>query len=274
VPYAAVQVTSGAVKLAVMALAAAIGALTVNGVLTATVAGFFGAALVGVFLAPRYASRPRWHTPTVPAVLRFARWTILSSVVYLLYSRLDVLLLGRMCGGPPVGVYAAALALIQVVDLVTASAVTVFLPGFSSLTAPGALRAQVRSALTSSLLLAVPLAPGFFLIDPGVSVLVRIVGPGYAGIAPLLKIMYFGVLFAMVTHPLHILYYARGKPHLLTILDLVMLLLIAGGHYVAIGYAGPIGAAWVVLGSRVLLGVVLLVGVGHELGITRRVAHE
>ncbi len=273
-PYALVQVTSGAVKLAGMACAAAVGALGVNSLMLATAAGFFGAAALGVWLGPRYAWRPRWDTATVPAMLRFARWTVLSSVFYLLYSRLDVLLLGRMCGGPPVGVYAAALALIQVVDLVTASAVTVFLPGFSSETAPGALRAQVRRALTSSLLLALPLAPGYFLIDPGVSVLVRIVGPGYAGIAPLLKIMYFGVLFAMVTHPLHILYYARGKPHLLTALDGVMLLLIAGGHYVAIAQAGPLGAAWVVLGARVLLGLVLLVGVWRELGTVRRAARE
>lgn len=256
--YALVQTANNGLKLLAMGLLALAGALSVNSIMLATAGAFFGAACIGAWLAPRYAVRPGWHADALPGIVRFARWTVISSVLYLIYVRVDVLMLSRMSGGAPVGIYAAALAIIQILDLLTASTLTVFLPSFAKDTAREALRGQVRAALSSSLLLALPLALGYFLIDPGATLLVQLVGPGYTGIGPLLKIMYFGVLFTMITHPLHILFYAIGRPHVLTVVDVAMLVIVVVANYFAIRQAGPIGAAFVVLGARVLLGLVLV----------------
>lgn len=259
--YALVQSANNGFKLLAMGLLAFAGALSVNAIMLATAGAFFGAACLGAWLAPRYAVRPAWHAEALPGIVRFARWTVISSVLYLIYVRVDVLMLSRMNGGPSVGVYAAALAIIQILDLLTASTLTVFLPSFAKDTSPEALRGQVLAAVSSSLLLALPLALGYFLIDPGAALLVKLVGPGYAGIGPLLKIMYFGVLFTMITHPLHILFYAIGRPHVLTVVDLAMLVVVVAANYFAIRQAGPTGAAFVVLGARVLLGLILVSGV-------------
>lgn len=271
--YALVQVASGALRLGAMALVAAIGAFGVGTLMLATTAGFLGAALLGAVLAPAYARRPRWDTTALRPIIQSARWMLISSVLYLVYSRLDVLMLSRMVGGKPVGVYAAALAMIQILDMLAASTVTVFLPRFSRHTDALALGQQVRAALRSSLTLAIPLAAGYFLIEPGTAVLIRLVGPGYAGIEPLLKIMFFGALFTMITHPLHVIFYARRRPEILTALDAIMLVLIAAGNYIGIRIAGPEGAAAVVLLSRVLLGGLLLLGVVLELREARSAAH-
>ena len=272
--YAVVQAANNALRIAAMGAVALLGRLSVGTLLLAAVAGFFGAAVLGIALGPGYTRRPRWDAAAVASIWRFSRWTLVSSIVYLLYSRLDVLMLSWMQCGAAVGVYAAALTIIQILDLVTASSVTFFLPHFSQHTALPALRAQVRTALGSSLLLALPFVPGYLLIDPGVELLVRLVGAGYAGIAPLLKIMYFGVLFSMITHPVHIFFYARGRPQVLTALDFALLALIAAGNYFAIGRFGPAGAAGVVFGSRVLLGILLLGGVWLELSGRWRRAGE
>jgi len=271
--FSLVQVAGSAVRLGATAILAAFGLLSVNSLLLASIAGFFGAAALGMALAPAYARRPLWNAAAMPAIVGSAHWMVISSVLFLLYSRLDVLMLSRLVGGDQVGVYAATLAILQILDMIASSTVTVFLPRFSSDTGAGALHNQVRAALKSSLTLALPLAPGYFLIPFGVALLVRIVGPGYAGIEPLLKIMYFGAVFTLITHPLHLIYYARRRPHVLTLLDSFMLLVIGVGAYFAIRQAGAIGAAFVVLGSRVLLGALLMTGVLLELRASRSAQH-
>jgi len=266
---AAIQVANGGLRLAITALLAALGKFTVVTLVFTHFAGYLGAGLLGAALAPRWARRPGWHKATLAAIIRSARWMLLSSLLYLLYSRIDLLMLGWLVGGDDVGVYAATLTIIQVMDMIAASTVTVFLPRFSKDTDTDALRGQVRAALRSSLTIAAPLALGYFLIHPGVAILVQLVGPGYAGVEPLLKIMFFGALFTVVAHPLHLLFYARRRPQVLTALDAAMLVLIAVGNYVAIRQAGATGAAVVVLASRLLLGTLLLIGVLRDLRAPR-----
>ncbi len=265
--YAPVQVANNALKLAVFGLLVAGGMLTPTTVMLATAFGFFGAAIVGNRLAPAYARRSRLDRDVVPVVGRYARWLLISSVLYLLYSRLDVLMLGSLVGGEAVGLYAAAALIAQMADLLAASIMTVFLPRFSKHTEAAPLRGQVKSSLKCSVLLAVPLVPCYVLIEP---VMHLLFGVQYAGSVPFLKIMYFGVLFTMVTHPLHILFYARGRPQILTALDGFILLFNLVGHYFAITRYGPAGAAVVVLASRILAGLLLSLGVTAELSTRSR----
>jgi O-antigen/teichoic acid export membrane protein len=174
-------------------------------------------------------------------------------------------MLKRMASDYTVGVYGAAALVTQMADLLAASILTVFLPRFSRYTETAPLREQVKSSLRCSILFVAPLIPCYFLIEPVIGLLLMVVGEAYAGCIVFIKIMYFGVLFTMLTHPLHILFYARGRPHVLTLLDGFMLVFIATGHYFAISRFGPAGAAVVVLVSRFLAGTLLSVGVLSEL---------
>ena len=272
--YAPVQVANNALKLLALALIILSGVLTATTAMITSLVGFFGAAAIAFLLAPNYARRAGWTREAVAPVLRYARWLVISSILFVLYSRLDLLMVSRMVGGKTVGVYAAAALLAQMADLIAGSILTVFLPRFSRHAHTAPLRDQVRASLRCSLLFAVPLIPGYFLIEPVMKLLLFLIGPSYAGAVPFLKMMYFGVLFTMVTYPLHVLYYARGKPQIVTALDTFMLLFNAAGLYWGITWYGAYGAAVVVLVSRILAGSLLSIGVITNLGIGRKPTGE
>lgn len=268
--YAPVQVANNALKLLTLALIIFTGFLTATTAMITSLIGFFGAAVIAFLLAPNYARRAGWTREVVAPVLRYARWLVISSILFVLYSRLDLLMVSRMVGGETVGVYAAAALLAQMADLIGGSILTVFLPRFSRHTHTAPLREQVGASLRCSLLFAVPLVPCYILIEPVMKLLLNLIGPSYAGAVPYLKIMYFGVLFTMVTYPLHVLYFARGKPQIVTALDAFMLLFNAVGLYWGISWYGAYGAAVIVLVSRILAGTLLSIGVITNLGIGRK----
>ncbi|NOS99968.1 MAG: oligosaccharide flippase family protein, partial [Phycisphaerales bacterium] len=261
--YSITQVGNNAIKLVLLTGIIAAGWLTATSLMAATVAGFAAAAAVGHVLAPAFARRPKWHRSAGPAVIRYSRWLVISSLMFLLYSRMDILLLSRLTDSETVGVYSAAATMAQAADLMAASVMTVLLPRFSRHTASGALRGQVGMSLKCSAAVVVPMIPCYWLLEPVMGV---VFGASYAASAGFLKIMYFGLLATMVTHPLHLLFFARGKPQVLTALDVVLLVFNAAGHTWAITHYGALGAAWVVLASRCLGAALLSGAIGYELG--------
>jgi O-antigen/teichoic acid export membrane protein len=176
-------------------------------------------------------------------------------------------MISRLVGGTAVGLYAAAALIAQTLDLVAASILTVFLPRFSNHTETAPLRRQVAASLRCSLLVVLPLMPCYFFIQPLMTLLF---GDAYAGAIPFVRIMYFAVLFTMITHPLHVLFYARGRPQILTALDTLLLVFSIVAHYFAITRFGAIGAAWVVFALRILAGTLLSLAVTFELSAGRR----
>ncbi len=164
--YAPVQVANNALKLFALALVILGGFLTATTAMITSLVGFVGGAAVAFALAPALARHAHWTREAVAPILRYARWLVISSILFVLYSRLDLLMVSRMVGGETVGVYAAAALLAQIVDLIAGSILTVFLPRFSRHTHTEPLRVQVGASLRCSLFFAVPLVPGYFLIEP------------------------------------------------------------------------------------------------------------
>ncbi len=260
--YAPVQVANNAVRLLALIVIFLAFRFSPTSVMIATAIGFFGAAGVGMMLAPSYARKPVWSCAAMTRTLGYGRWLVVSSVLYLLYTRLDILMLSRLVDEATVGLYQAAALAVQTGDLLGASIMTVFLPRFSEHERSAPLGEQVRASLKCSLLVVIPLVPCYWLIEPSIRLAF---GSEFVTAAGFLKIMYFGVLFTMVTHPLHILFFARNKPHVLTGLDAFLLVFNLVGHYFAITHYGPAGAAVVVLASRLLAGSLLSIGVYAEL---------
>ncbi len=247
---------------------AAVGGLMAAGSMTATLAvaslglSYLAAALVGYAMCPPGARSLRGRGDLFGPIFSSSRWLVISSVLFLLYSRIDQLMLSRMSGPAIAGVYGAAATFIQLVDLLTASLLTVLLPRACEETNPGPLRTYAWTSLRVSGLLVVPMMLGFFLADP---VIGRLLGPAYGQTPLLFKVILAGALFNVLTHPLQVVLHARGRTHRLLVLDVGLLLVSVLATYMAIRGYGVLGAAAVAVSLRVLGGLILLLLVGLEL---------
>lgn len=243
-------------------------ALLLGGIMTpvlamgATLAGYVGAAGLGYALCPRVARGWRGQADLRPVIWRYSRWLIVSSLIYLFYTRLDQLMLSRMAGTHAAGVYGASVTFIQLVDLLTASLLTVFLPQMCATTDSGELRSRMWTSLRVSAMLALPLLPALFIIRPAMELLL---GGRFLAAIPIFTVIFPGAVVNMLTHPLQVIMHARTRTGLLTAMDVGVLGFNGAANWVAIGHYGMMGAAVVALLTRLLASAVLVVLVAREL---------
>ncbi len=253
--YAVVLVINAAVRLGFVGTLFFLDRMTPSLAMLGMGLGFLVAAAVGYAVGPRAARGLHGRADLRPTVYAYSRWLVMSSVIHLLYTRIDQLMLSRMVGSGQTGIYGAAATFIQLVDLLTASMLTVLLPKTCTETAPRPLRRQAWASVRASALLAVPMASGFFLAGP---IIGTILGPDFGDSVLFFKVIFAGALFNMITHPLQVILHARGKTHQLTVMDVGLLAASGVCNYVAIGYYGALGAAVVALSLRVTAGVLLV----------------
>lgn len=265
---AGVQLANAGARLAAMAGLSAAGALTPASAMFATGAAYAAAAAWGYGLASSGSAGLRSRADLRPQLYRLSRWLVISSMVHLLYTRMDQLIVSRVIGAAAGGVYGAAMTFVQLVDLLTASLLTVFLPQICGAQGPDELRRQSRYAIAVSATLAVPVIPAALAAGP---VLKLLLGEGFAAAAPVFAIVIPGAIFNIVTHPLQAVLHARARTGLLTWLDLWVLAANTAANCLAVGAYGLRGAAAVALGTRVLAGLVLLMLVARELSEARPV---
>jgi len=265
--YSAVHVANAGTRLVVTGVIFFAGVMTPALAMLATAAAYFSAAGLGYFIGPKGVARLRGRSELRGTIYTYSKWLIISSFIHLLYMRLDQLMLSRMIGPDAAGLYGAAATFIQIVDLLTLSQLTVLLPRMCRNTDPHPLRQQAWHSVRLSLLLAITIVPAFFLASP---VMALVLGSGFAESVGLFKIIFFGAVFTLITHPLQAVLQAREQTHILTAVDMILLFTSALCNFIAIGYFGVVGAAAVALFTRVLSGVLLAVFVVRALRVSER----
>ncbi|MBI4581907.1 MAG: oligosaccharide flippase family protein [Planctomycetes bacterium] len=260
--YTFVLVANAGVRFVVIAMLWVSQRMTISTAIGSLGVGYAAGAAIGYAMCPAGARGWRGSAEVRPVIYSLSRWLVISSVINLLYSRLDQLMLSRMLGPGPTGVYGAAATFVQLVDLLTASVMTVLLPRVCTQTDPGPLRRQAWASLRTSALLVVPMLSGFVLAEP---VIGRLLGPSFGQTAVIFKIILAGALFNVLTHPLQVIMHARGRTNRLLWLDVVLLLLSVPTNLVAISGYGVMGAAFAAVFLRVGAGAMLVALVALEL---------
>jgi O-antigen/teichoic acid export membrane protein len=259
--YSLVVIVNAASRLLLVATLVGLGHMTTAWALGSLGLGYGLASVVGYMMCPSAARSVQGRRDLQPILYTSSRWLILSSVLHLLYSRVDQLMLSRLVSSSAAGVFGAAATFIQLVDLLTASLLTVILPKTCESTDSPALRRHAWTSLRVSFLLVVPMTAGFFLADPVIGRLV----PDFEQTSFIFKIILAGALFNVLTHPLQVILHARGHTRRILFLDVALLLISVVANYLVIPSYGALGAAVVALGLRLLAGSLLLVLVGVEL---------
>lgn len=238
--YAVTNLALNAAKVGTLVALMGIGGLSVTSILVVhggvPLATFFvGLWVLGSEVFP--AERAR-----VPAgaVFAFSKWVFLSSLCFLLSSRLEVLLLGRLASEVDLAQYGAAQRLMTVQGLVSGALITTLLPKVTAMVSAAEMRDYMRRAAAGSVAIALALAPVVLLARP----LLRLLfGATYAAATVPFVILFGGGLLNIAFHSWSLLIYTINKPAVATLGNVLQVGMAALAGSTLIPRLGATGAA-------------------------------
>lgn len=241
---ALLQPVANLLKVALLLVAIALGALTWTGAIWITAASLLlGAAVIGADAWHDTISLPwdaRRLAVTVGEVWRLARWSILAAVAYVASSRMDVFTLARLTDAGAVGLYNAAWQVLLIIDLAMMTIMAVMIPKAAACTNRAELGDWARRTAKLSGVAAIPTLGLFLFADAYVPLLF---GARYAPSASLVRIMYPGSVASLLVFPLVGVLHARKAFHVAAGLQVALLIASIPVYQFAVGRAGAIGAA-------------------------------
>lgn len=253
-----------------------VGGFGVAGVLLSTV----GSTLVGILLYAaillRWCSTPRlqWRPLEWLSHLRESYPFALTSIIAMVYARIDLLLLGLWLGESAAGWYGAAYKLWETAGLLPASLLEAMFPEMSRLSGNEAGLAQLRRLFRrgSAVLLAAGLALGLIGMLAAGPLVTLVYGRsgGYGAVVLPFQVLIAAApalfLYLLSGHAL----YAVGQQRRVTVAMLVIGLVNIGLNLFVIPRWGFVGAAAVALVSEWLLLVLLYPQAARGLALSLR----
>lgn len=219
-------------------------------------------ALVAALGVIWHAAGKRWTLPAGSEVWGLLRQTAplaVTSLITLVYLRVDVLLLAGLRGAAAAGLFAAAFRVIEALFLFSGGIVAGAFPLLAAQVGSGRLSEAGGFLLRLLLGLALPAAAGLFLLSPGV--IKFLYGESFSGSATSLRVL------ALVLVPIYVnaltthLLVATGRGRGLAELMVMRLGVAVALDLVLIPGWGPMGAALAVLAAEGSLVVGSLVSV-------------
>jgi O-antigen/teichoic acid export membrane protein len=254
--YGILRALGNALKVGLLGAAAAVGLLD----LQATAAIWSLSFLLAFVMSLPFARAPRGTLPQQPGdspyrdITRFAKWVMLSGLLFAIHMRADVLLLGRYRPLEDVGYYAIAWNLMLFIDLITSSIVVAFLPQAAKVTNRTEVLEFRRTLLTASIIIALLLSPIYLFAGPIIATLF----PGYQlSVAPF-RVLFWSSVIVLLIYPLYLSFYAENKPAKVSAMYGVLAMTSVVAGVLIIPSGGLLGAANTTLIARALGGAVLL----------------
>ena len=182
-------------------------------------------------------------------VLSYSGWLYLFSLLFMLFDRLDVLMLGYFRQAMEVGIYSVAFTLIKPFELIPETFNTVFLPKVSKFTRRSQIYAYFKDTLKVTGLIAVVGVALIFLAGP---LITTFYGEKYLDSIRLFQILVGAFILLTMINPLNLVGHSLNKPQLFSLMAGINLALNFFGNLIFIPRYGALGAAIVTLISRVL----------------------
>lgn len=188
--------------------------------------------------------RPRISFAAFKELFGFSKWMLATNLLEFAHRRCDALILGKTLGLAPLGIYALAMELANLVATEFAMPLRrATMPGFAKLQDNlKDLRHQFATAYGASMVVAVPFALGVALVaDPAIRLAF---GPDWAAAAPPLRVLCLYGLFGASVQFCWPLVVSMGEPQRLAPLQIGTLAIGAPMIWWASLNYGLVGAAW------------------------------
>ncbi|MCL5994679.1 MAG: oligosaccharide flippase family protein [Chloroflexi bacterium] len=187
---------------------------------------------------------------------RFSKWIAVAALSSLLIVRLDVILLSISQPPAVAGVYAAALAVVNKIDLVKVPIMTASFPDACRRVGRTDLKAYVRQSLGLTVAVSLACLPLFLLGNPIIGLLY---GQAYVSPVPAFGVLIAAYLIGLNVEPVAFVLFPLNKPIWVAGKEFIPLVLFLATGALLIPKFGLMGAAWCVLLRRVIEAALTLV---------------
>jgi O-antigen/teichoic acid export membrane protein len=201
----------------------------------------------------KYYTRKQSATYPLAGVLRYSGWLFAFSLLFMLFDRLDVLMLGYFKQATEVGIYSVAFMLVRPIEMVPETLNVVFLPKVAKFTMKAQVFRYFRDTLKVTALVGVIC---LLLVIFAKQIIVTFYGEAYLRSVGLFQILIGAFILLTILNPVNLVGHALNKPQLFTMMAGINLLLNFTGNLIFIPPYGAVGAAVVTLVSRVLGGII------------------
>jgi O-antigen/teichoic acid export membrane protein len=251
---ALINVFASLARLLFLALFSYAALLDVNSTMIINLAEIFIGFAVMSFLIPKtyYTQKVKTHYP-LGGVLRYSGWLFAFSIIFMLFDRLDVLMLGYFKQATEVGIYSVAFMLVRPIEMVPETLNIVFLPKVAKFTRKAQVYSFFRSTLKVTGLVGIVCLA---LIIFAKRIILTFYGAEYASSVGLFQILVGAFILLTVLNPINLVGHSLNKPQLFTMIAGINLVLNFTGNLIFIPPYGALGAAYVTLVSRVLGGII------------------
>ena len=117
-----------------------------------------------------------------------------------------------------------------------------------------------RQTLKVCAAMAVALMPMLLFAEP----FIRLMFPAYLPAIEVFRVLFWGCLITLLTHPLYLIVYQRDRVELVALSNLVLALVAATCCLLLVPQFGAIGAAWAMVIARAVNGGLVLILVARE----------
>lgn len=209
------------------------------------VAGIVVSRFIQVVLSyAMHEFRPKFSLSGARDLIGFSKWMFMSNIAFYVNNRGDDLIVGRMLGAGPLGLYTLAyevsnLPLTEMVAPIN----RVLLPGFSKIANDAEqLRHYFLRVFAAVALISVPAAVGIALLSHDITLVV--LGRKWIAAAPIMQVMALFGLTRSLTSNNGTLFIASGRPQIATMVAVGRAVVLIPVVWMAVSRYGLIGAAW------------------------------
>jgi O-antigen/teichoic acid export membrane protein len=248
-----INVISSVVRLVLLVVIWRAASLNVNNTMAINIAQtFIGFLIMSLVIPRKYYTRKQSTAYPLGPVLRYSGWLFAFSLLFMLFDRLDVLMLGYFKQSTEVGIYSVAFLLVRPIEMIPETLNVVLLPKVSKFTTKAQVFRYFRDTLKVTALVGVVCLLLVIFARPIIETFYH----KYTQAVALFQILIGAFIFLTIINPINLVGHALNKPQLFTMMAGINLILNFTGNYIFIPPYGAVGAAVVTLVSRVLGGII------------------
>ena len=253
-----ISVISSLVRLMLLVIVWRAAALDINSTMAINIAQtFVGFVIMSLVIPRKYYTRKLSTKYPLGEVLRYSGWLFAFNLLFMLFDRLDVLMLGYFKQPTDVGNYGVAYMLVRPIEMVPETLNVVLLPKVAKFTRKAQVFRYFRDTLKVTALVGLICVFLIIFARP----IIETFFPKYTQAVSLFQILVGAFILLTIINPFNLVGHSLNKPQIFTMMAGINLTLNFVGNMIFIPPYGASGAAWVTLVSRILgglIGVVIL----------------
>src|SRR3989344_1382661 len=190
-------------------------------------------------------------------IFHYNKWVALFSLVAALGARMDIFISGRLLTNHELGIYSASNQLVQVIPQFVVAIHTVIAPKMASMDSFKEFMSYLKKTQVMVLGIAILI---ILLLPIAVYLIPLLYGNSYITSVPVFIVLLVGMLFFLISTPIHIsVFYYFSNPRLFFWLSCMHLIIVSVASWIFVSSYGAMGGAIAVLLGQIVSFIIPLI---------------